>query len=60
MRGIVAAMAAAGLLTSGVGTVAVVTAAPHHAPTARALTCAQPVDPTVRKVVNAVCSIFGP
>jgi len=48
------------MLTTGVGAVAVVTTAPHHAPATRALTCAQPFDPTVRYVVNQVCSIFGP
>ena len=60
MRRIVAAIATASILTTGVGAVAIVTAAPHHAPAMRALTCANPVDPTVRQVVNEVCSIFGP
>jgi hypothetical protein len=60
MRRIVVTMAAASMLTAGVGSVTVVTAAPHHAPATRALVCAQPVNPTVRYVVNTVCSIFGP
>jgi hypothetical protein len=30
------------------------------APSTSALTCAQPVNPTVREVVNDVCKIFGP
>jgi hypothetical protein len=59
MRRIVATMATASVLTTGVGAVAVVTVAPHHTAT-RAVTCAQPFDPTVRYVVNKVCSIFGP
>ena len=60
MRRVVAAMATASMLTMGAGAVAVVTTAPHHAPAVRALTCANPVDPTVRYFVNQVCSIFGP
>jgi len=60
MRRIVAAMATASILTTATGAVAVVTATPHHRAATRALTCAQPVDPTARYVVNKVCSIFGP
>ena len=59
MRRIAVVLAASSLLTSGLG-VAAVASVHRPAPATRALTCAQPVNPTARQIVNAVCSIFGP
>lgn len=57
MRRIVAVLSAIAVLTLGV----VMVGSFSHRPAAqRALTCAQPFDPTVRYVVNTVCRIFGP
>ena len=60
MRRTVAALATASILTSATGAFAAVTVTAHQRAATRALTCAQPVDPTARYVVNKVCSIFGP
>ena len=57
MRRLVAVLSAIAVLTLGI---AVVGSVSHRSAAPRALTCAQPFDPTVRYVVNTVCSIFGP
>ena len=57
MRRLVAVLSAIALLCLGI---AVAGSVSHRSAAPRALTCAQPFDPTVRYVVNTVCSIFGP
>lgn len=58
-RKVISVVAAAGFMAAGALT-AVGTFAAQSTPSFGALTCAQPVDPTVRYVVNTVCSKFGP
>ena len=57
MRRFVAVLSAIAVLTIGI---AVAGSVSHRAAAPRALYCAQPIDPTVRYVVNTVCSVFGP
>lgn len=57
MRKLVTVLTALTVLTIGF---AVVGSTSHRGAAPQALTCAQPFDPTVRYVVNTVCSIFGP
>ena len=57
MRKLIATLSAMVMVSGGV----VVTIAETAAPAAPgALYCAQPIDPTLRYVVNTVCSKFGP
>ena len=57
MRRLVAVLSAVAVLAVGLVLAGSVT---HRPASSRALTCAQPVDPTVRYVVNTACRIFGP
>ena len=57
MRKLMAILSAMVMLSGGVVATLAETAAPA---TPGALYCAQPIDPTLRYVVNTVCSKFGP
>jgi hypothetical protein len=56
MEKLIATLSALVMLSGGV----VATIAETAAPATGAVTCAQPIDPTVRYIVNTVCSKFGP
>ncbi|MDQ1748593.1 MAG: hypothetical protein QOD07_2856 [Frankiaceae bacterium] len=56
MRKLIATLSTLVMLAGGV----VATLAESATPATGALVCAQPFDPTVRYVVNTVCSKFGP
>ncbi|MDQ1700304.1 MAG: hypothetical protein QOG34_2167 [Frankiaceae bacterium] len=56
MEKLIASLAVLVSLTGGVVATVVETAAPATG----AVVCAQPIDPTVRYIVNTVCSKFGP
>jgi hypothetical protein len=56
MPKLIATLSALVMLSGGV----VATIAETAAPATGALYCAQPIDPTLRYVVNTVCSKFGP
>lgn len=57
MEKLIATLSALVMLSGGtVATIAELTAAPATS----AVVCATPFDPTVRYVVNTVCSKFGP
>jgi hypothetical protein len=56
MHKLIATLSTLVMLAGGV----VATVAETAAPATGALVCAQPFDPTVRYVVNTVCSKFGP
>jgi hypothetical protein len=56
MHKLIATLSALVVLSGGV----VATIAETAAPATGALYCAQPIDPTLRYVVNTVCSKFGP
>jgi hypothetical protein len=56
MHKLIATLSAMVMLSGG----AVVTLAEDVAPAHGALMCAQPTDPTLRYIVNTVCSKFGP
>ena len=56
MQKLIATMSALVMLAGGV----VATLAESATTATGAVVCAQPTDPTVRYVVNTVCSKFGP
>jgi hypothetical protein len=57
MRKLIASMSAMVMLSGGVVATIAETAAPVRN---GAVVCAQPIDPTLRYIVNTVCSKFGP
>ena len=57
MEKLIATLSALVMVSGGtVATIAQMTAAPATS----TVVCAQPIDPTVRYIVNTVCSKFGP
>lgn len=56
MRKLIGSLSVLVMLSGGV----VATAAETAAPATNAVVCATPFDPTVRYIVNTVCSKFGP
>lgn len=64
MRKLVLSLSVVGLVAAGtVATEASATPQTHTTPTSATsvtLDCAQPVNPTLREIVNTVCRIFGP